>query len=413
MGRHEAEPKNKGRRRAGTLLPAALAFMLVLGSVAFADNVQNNVTVGGNDTFTLGGSTNISYRIQANSGDGQAGCNASDGSPAVVTINTPAGVTASPNPLSFSACGSFLPTTFTASAAGNYAITVSVSDPGAGTYNTTPANFTLKVLAPSDSTPPVITANVSGTLGNNGWYVSDVDVSWTVTDPESAVTPSFGCDPVTIDSDTAGQTLTCEATSSGGTSSQSVTIKRDATPPVLSPTVSPNPVVLGESATATPNASDSMSGIASANCDAVDTSSVGTHTVNCTAMDLAGNPNSAAASYRVIYDFAGFFRPVDNLPVINVVKAGSAVPVKFSLSGNQGMDIFASGYPGTVVSGCNGTTDPIEETVTAGSSSLAYDPLTDQYTYVWKTHKMWAGSCRQLLVKFADGETYKANFSFK
>ncbi|HEY7628136.1 MAG TPA: ExeM/NucH family extracellular endonuclease, partial [Ilumatobacteraceae bacterium] len=45
------------------------------------------------------------------------------------------------------------------------------------------------------------------------------------------------------------------------------------------------------------------------------------------------------------YDFSGFFQPVDNLPTTNTVKAGQAVPVKFSLNGNQGLDIFAMGYP--------------------------------------------------------------------
>lgn len=84
---------------------------------------------------------------------------------------------------------------------------------------------------PADSTPPVITPNVTGTLGNNGWYTSDVSVSWTVTDPDSTVTSTTGCDPTTINADTAGTTLTCSATSAGGTNSQSVTIKRDATPP--------------------------------------------------------------------------------------------------------------------------------------------------------------------------------------
>ncbi len=54
----------------------------------------------------------------------------------------------------------------------------------------------------------------------------------------------------------------------------------------------------------------------------------------------------------------------------------------------------------------------IEETVTAGSSSLNYDAAADQYIYVWKTDKNWAGTCRQLQVKLADGMQYVANFKF-
>lgn len=84
-----------------------------------------------------------------------------------------------------------------------------------------------------DNTPPAIVANVSGTLGDNGWYTSNVDVSWTVTDAESSVTSTTGCDAQSVISDTNGVTFTCEATSAGGTASASVTVKRDATPPVI------------------------------------------------------------------------------------------------------------------------------------------------------------------------------------
>ncbi|MEJ7929883.1 MULTISPECIES: PxKF domain-containing protein [Ramlibacter] len=76
------------------------------------------------------------------------------------------------------------------------------------------------------------------------------------------------------------------------------------------------------------------------------------------------------------------------------------------------MDIL-DGVPQAVTTNCTGgEVDPVEETVnTAGSSGLQYDPLTMQYTYVWKTDKKWTG-CRQLAMKFKDGSTYRANFQF-
>ena len=40
------------------------------------------------------------------------------------------------------------------------------------------------------------------------------------------------------------------------------------------------------------------------------------------------------------YEFTGFFPPVANLPALNSVKAGSAVPVKFTLDGYQGLDVL-------------------------------------------------------------------------
>ncbi len=84
-----------------------------------------------------------------------------------------------------------------------------------------------------DSTPPAITPTVVGTLGNNGWYTSDVTVTWTLMDLESNIISSSGCGPSSVTSDTPGATFTCQATSSGGTNSRSVTVRRDATQPTL------------------------------------------------------------------------------------------------------------------------------------------------------------------------------------
>ncbi len=114
------------------------------------------------------------------------------------------------------------------------------------------------------------------------------------------------------------------------------------------------------------------------------------------------------------YDFSGFFQPLDNLPTMNTVKAGQAVPVKFSLHGNQGLNIFASGYPTIELVSCTTSiADAIETTVPAGNSSLSYDASSDQYTYVWTTNKAWAGKCGMLRVRLADGTTQSALFQFK
>jgi len=119
-----------------------------------------------------------------------------------------------------------------------------------------------------------------------------------------------------------------------------------------------------------------------------------------------------AASFK--YAFRGFFPPVDNWPVFNRVKAGQAIPVKFSLTGNKGLDIFADGFPKSERIACDtsGSLDDIEQTLTAGKSSLSYDPASDQYIYVWKTESGWAKSCRKLVVKFKDGIEKPANFNF-
>jgi hypothetical protein len=117
----------------------------------------------------------------------------------------------------------------------------------------------------------------------------------------------------------------------------------------------------------------------------------------------------------IFFNFSGFLQPVDNLPALNQVKAGQGVPVKFSLGGDQGLNILASGSPGSVRIACDSSAplDIIEQTVTAGSSSLSYDATTDIYTYVWKTDRSWANTCRQLTVTLTDGSVHVANFKFK
>lgn len=122
--------------------------------------------------------------------------------------------------------GGTLPVTtwsgFSFGGSGNYTITL------------TGARFPL-----SDSTPPVIVPTVEGTPGLGGWYTSDITVSWGVTDGESPITAHSGCLSSTVSTDTAGVTFTCTATSDGGTHSESVTVKRDATPPVVACSVAP------------------------------------------------------------------------------------------------------------------------------------------------------------------------------
>jgi hypothetical protein len=95
------------------------------------------------------------------------------------------------------------------------------------------------------------------------------------------------------------------------------------------------------------------------------------------------------------------------------VKAGSAIPVKFSLDGNKGLSAVASI---TIANGsCVATaSDPITdaETVAASTSGLTYDATADQYVYVWKTDKSFAGSAKRLTVTLADGSAHAARFSF-
>jgi Predicted integral membrane proteins containing uncharacterized repeats len=141
-----------------------------------------------------------------------------------------------------------------------------------------------------------------------------------------------------------------------------------------------------------------------------------TTSLNTTSNTICGQTASLSpfTLAEISYTFTGFFQPVDNPPTRNSVKAGAAVPVRFSLNGNQGLGMMSPGYPASQQTLCdtNAPVAAIEETTTAGSSSLSYDASSGRYTYVWKTDKAWAGSCRQLILRFNDGSRHVANFNF-
>ncbi len=158
-----------------------------------------------------------------------------------------------------------------------------------------------------DQTPPVVTPNVSGTSGNNGWYVSDVTISWTVVDDESDISSSTGCETVILSADTAGQIFTCSATSEGGTTTESVPIQRDATAPVVSLLSPPDGAtyVLLQPVTADWVVTDNLSGLGSVNATApsgtlIDTATPGTQAFTVQATDLAGNTTTDTHSYTVL-----------------------------------------------------------------------------------------------------------------
>jgi hypothetical protein len=150
-----------------------------------------------------------------------------------------------------------------------------------------------------------------------------------------------------------------------------------------------------------------------ANGTAINTGTVGSHTFTVHATDNAGNAGSVATAYHVTYPFAGFFAPVTS-GAVNVVKAGRGVPVKFSLGGDQGLHVLAAGHPTSRGVACEigAPTDPIEETVAAGASSLRYDAAAGQYVYVWQTDGAWAGTCRTLTVRLRDNTEHTATFAF-
>ena len=143
-----------------------------------------------------------------------------------------------------------------------------------------------------------------------------------------------------------------------------------------------------------------------------DTSTVGNHTFTVNAEDGAGNTSSASRTYNVYWPWSGFSSPIDNVKSNNA-NAGSSVPVKFSLGGNAGLAIFAAGSPASRPVSCE-TSIPSGPAVPTGSAGGVGVTFADgQYSYVWKTDKNWAGTCRQLVVTLVDNTVHTALFRFK
>ncbi|HET7534517.1 MAG TPA: PxKF domain-containing protein, partial [Nocardioidaceae bacterium] len=142
---------------------------------------------------------------------------------------------------------------------------------------------------------------------------------------------------------------------------------------------------------------------------------VGTHTLTATAMDDVGNVGTKTLTYTVMaWRLDGFYKPVD-MGVLNTVKAGSTVPLKFNvfkggerLTANIGATFSAKKVT------CGGSVeDAIEEFATTGSTSLRYDSTGQQWIQNWATPKLGAGSCYKVTLTTADGTYVSADFKLK
>ncbi len=227
-----------------------------------------------------------------------------------------------------------------------------------------------------DYTPPVVTPTVNGTLGSNGWYRSNVDITWAVTDAESPIVSTTGCDPVSLASDSAVFSQTCSATSAGfgGPGVGSVTVKRDATAPSVTCNAAPT-YTLGEAgATVSATVADGLSGPAAASVSAsVSTAVPGLRSAFVTGFDRAGNGTSQPCGYVVAVPQCLGRTPTMLGTGENDVLTGTAgIDVIHGLSGNDtisglgkgdiicggdGNDLVYGGYGNDLIDGGAGSDD--------------------------------------------------------
>ena len=347
-------------------LSLALIMAMLVTSLALADNVENNVeSVPASITLQAGiaaSYVDVQFWIQATSNDGDPQCNFDTPAEQLTfTVNTPSGISATPSSLTFNKCkdgGNYNAQTvrFAASASatsGNISFTTTYNNSG-GSFNYANAIFYVNVL-PGDTTPPVITPNVVGTLGDNGWYVSDVTVSWSVVDDESSYTINSGCDTTLVNYDTAGVTLGCTATSTGGTSSQSVTIKRDATAPMIVAAAMTSPNVAGwynGDVTVHFTCNDTGSGIPTGACPAdqlLSTEGMAVSSTEQTITDAAGNTSDPSNVVIVKIDKTAPMASASALPGPNT-NSWNNTNVTVSFNGSDALSGIASCFAPVVLS---------------------------------------------------------------
>jgi hypothetical protein len=348
----------------------------------------------------------ISYLLDPAGPDGDNGWYRSD-----VTLDWTVTEAESPSSLSTTGC---VDTSVTADQqATDYSCSATSAGGSAG-----PKTVTIK----RDGTAPsVSTGDPSGTLGSNGWYISPFTVPFTATDTTSGVAGPATV-PVTSSGEGAAVTVQSpEFTDNAGnampTGAMSKSFGVDLTDPTASFDSEIGSVYFGSvPAAPTCTASDDVSGPAGCQVSGYSTA-VGTHTLTATATDNAGRTGTETMQYTVLaWTLSGFYQPVDMGGVLNTVKNGSTVPLKFEvfagaaeLSNTSVVESFS--VKGITCPGTNVLTDDIELTTTGGTS-LRYDTTGGQFVQNWQTPKK-AGVCYSVTMKTIDGSSITASFKLK
>ncbi|MFC5730798.1 MULTISPECIES: PxKF domain-containing protein [Nocardioides] len=301
-----------------TAIAAGVSVALAGGmGIAHADNIQDTIAdVGAGVTLVAGSPTagNAAIRLIGNSsgGDVDPNCNIDPGeAPLRLDIVTPAGVTANPDPLEITGCGTEFPVSFTASStaeSGTVTVAILSGPAGNGSYkNEVSIPITVTQPVPSNTKPTVA---VTGVLDGATYEIGAVpSAACQVTDTEDGNGTTAAVISGTLSHGLGQQTATCDYTDAGGLHADTATAVYtivDTGAPTISHSLSPSggPNANGwykQGVTVTFDCSDSGSGIASCLADGESgTSKVlsegANQSVTGTATDWAGNTATDTAS---------------------------------------------------------------------------------------------------------------------
>ena len=279
-------------------------------------------------------------------------------------------------------------------------------------------------VSTGDTTAPTVTGRATTRPNAAGWYLSNVRVDWTATDPSRVKAQP----PDTIVSAegasvTAMSPVVCDKAPTPNCGRGTLTgLKIDKTAPSLSVTGVANGATYTLGNVPTPGcvASDDTSGLA-APCRGVrsggTSAGVGTFSYAASAVDRAGNTRVVTASYRVTYRFDGFAQPInDPGPPVSVFKAGSTVPAAFTLMRSNGQTATPAAKPVWVspVRGAR-TSAPVNEPVanTKGTSGNAFVLRNGVWHFDWSTRGLAAGYLYRIGVRLDDGTTHYVTVGLK
>lgn len=286
-----------------------------------------------------------------------------------------------------------------------------------------------------DIIPPTTNLTLSGTLGNNSWYTSDVQMNLTATDNENGSgvnNTEYSFDNATWNTYTAPFNITSEGTttlyyySTDNTdnveSTKIQTTKIDKTPPEITINVPANgsSYILNQTVLANWSANDSISGIASVtattpNGKAIDTATVGNKNFIVNATDNASNQATKIAVYNIVYNYSGILPPIKS-DDSSTFKLGSTIPVKFQLwdaNGNNISAALAYIYLAKITNGIVGREINATSTSAATTGNLfRYDSTTNQYIFNLATKPLPIGTWR-IRISLDDGTSKYATVGLK
>ena len=265
-----------------------------------------------------------------------------------------------------------------------------------------------------DTTPPTVTGALASTPNVDGWFNGDVTVTWRATDAEFSSSP-VAAPPSTIVNG-EGQNLTatsveaCDVAGNCATGTLGgIHIDRSAPTVTIDGVLPGGEYEPGRVPEVRCTAADALSGLA-ADCALSVAGSLndeGNVVFTATADDKAGNRGSTTTSVILrspgTYEFGGFTSPVSttggNDKSQKTFKAGSTIPVKFTLTGTS-----PKRSPLWL--------QPTSGTVSGAPTATTYSFVDGQWQYNWKTKGLAAGTYT-IGVSLDNGKTVTTTVTLK